>query len=466
MRTFLLSSIFFVATSSLQAQPQLEAVVEAKRFQTAESSPVVVVNITFLGATAEWTTDERGFRQSKVEVLTLVEQDGKIADYRKTMVSSPDRSDTLTGDFMHQERFALKPGNYALSFEMRDLNSPDTAHVYISKPLVVTSPSEDVSLSDIQFTMPAKGSGEALPFPGSFFPDGSDIVSFYAEAYGSTKRFGPGGAFLATAQIEGYEDHVVVANMRQVQRLKADTVVPIGMAFNIAKLPSGNYILALELRDRNDSTVARREQFFQRMNPMAYNPLELAPGELGPNFTDAYNDADTLAEYLSSMRPISNDMEAKIIDDRWKDRKPDLMRDFLYTFWYNRSPQDPEGAWKSYQQAVIYANKQFGCRNMRGYQSDQGRIFLKYGAPNSVVDRSNETAVTPYMVWHYYRAGKYNDRRFVFTQEERSTTCWTLLTSDMPGELNNSRWLDMIAPGNIDGGAKRDEVMNNYKYPK
>ncbi|MBK9420193.1 MAG: GWxTD domain-containing protein [Flavobacteriales bacterium] len=466
MRTFTLSTLLFLVATALQAQPKLEAVVEAKRFQSPKGDPIVVVNISFIGATAEWTMDERSFRHAQVEVLTLVEQDGTIVDYRKTMVSSPERSDTLDGDFMHQERFTLKPGSYALSVELHDANSADTSHTYISKPLVVTASVNEVALSDIQFTRKADSNGDVLPFPGSFFPDGSDRLGFYAEAYGTVKHFGPEGPFLATAQIEGYEDHKVVANMRQLQRLKADTVVPIGMAFGIGKLPSGNYVLALELRDRNDSVVVRREQFFQRMNPMAYNPLELAPGELGPNFTDAYTNADTLAEYLSSMRPIANDMEAKIIDDRWKDRKIDLMRDFFYTFWYNRSPQDPEGAWKSYQQAVVYANKQFGCRNMRGYQSDQGRIFLKYGAPNAVVDRSNETAVTPYMVWHYYRAGKYNDRRFVFTQEERSTTCWTLLTSDMPGELNNSRWLDMIAPGNVDGGVKRDEVLNNYKYPK
>lgn len=450
----------------LHAQPKLEAVVETKRFQGPLDTPVVLVNISMLGATAEWTMDERGFRQAKVEALTMVEQDGAIVDFRKTMVFSPERGDTLQGDFLHQERFNLKPGAYSLSVELRDANSADTAHLYINKPLVVPQVADGVHLSDIQLTQPIKDGQEVVPFPGTFFPSGSDVLTFYAEAYGTPKRFGQDGAFLATAEIQGFEDHRVAANMRQVQRLKADTVVPVGMAFGIGKLPSGNYVLALELRDRNDSVVARRDQFFQRMNPMAYNPLDLAPGELGPNFTDAYTDADTLAEHLSSMRPIADDLERKMIDDRWKDRKPDLMRDFLYTFWYNRSPSDPEGAWKSYQQAVAYANEHFGCRNMRGYQSDQGVIFLKYGAPNSVVDRENETAVTPYMIWHYYRAGKYSDRRFVFIQQERSTTCWTLLTSDMPGEINNSRWLDMIAPGNVDNGLKRDEVLNNYKYPR
>ena len=142
------------------------------------------------------------------------------------------------------------------------------------------------------------------------------------------------------------------------------------------------------------------------------------------------------------------------------------MRQLMYTFWYNRGPSDPKAAWEKYRQAVIYVNKKFGCRNMRGYQSDQGYIFLRYGAPNTVVDRSNETGVTPYMIWYYYRAGAYTNRRFVFYQPERSTTCWTLLTSDMTGELSNSQWLDMIVPGFADGGAKREEVLNNYNNPR
>jgi len=70
------------------------------------------------------------------------------------------------------------------------------------------------------------------------------------------------------------------------------------------------------------------------------------------------------------------------------------------------------------------------------------------------------------MIWHYYRSGRYSDRRFVFYQPERSTTCWTLLTSDMPGEINNSRWLDQIVPGASDGGLKREEVMENYNNPR
>ena len=102
-----------VISSATFAQSRLDAVVEAKRFNASGMGDRVEVNISVIGNTALWTMDERGFQQAKVEALTVVEQDGNIVDFRKTLVRSPDRADTLQGDFIHQELFVLKPGSYA-----------------------------------------------------------------------------------------------------------------------------------------------------------------------------------------------------------------------------------------------------------------------------------------------------------------------------------------------------------------
>lgn len=467
MRSFastLLAALLFPALTMGQAR--LNALVEAKRFHEPGVGERVDVIISILGNTVLWTTDERGFQQAKVDALTMVEQDGKITDFRKTIIQSPDRADTLQGDFIHQEHFILKPGAYALRVELHDANLADTTRTFIDMPLAIADRNIVPSLSDILFTLPDANAGAPHPFPGTYFPPTADKLGFYAEVYGTLNAFGKGGPFMVVAEIDGYESGKVVGNFRRVQRMKADSVIPIGMQFDISKLPSGNYLLSVEVRDRSDSLAAKRTQFFQRNNPVTYDPSAMEAGQLGPNFTDAFTDADTLADYLNSMRPVADELERKMIDDRWKDKDAERMRQLMFTFWFNRSPADPQGAWEKYKAAVAYVNKRFGCRNMRGYQSDQGYIYLRYGAPNTVVDRANETGALPYMIWHYYRAGKYSDRRFVFYQPERSTTCWTLLTSDMTGELSNPQWLNILAPGNADGGVKRNEIMDNYNNPR
>lgn len=455
----------FVLPIMLAAQSRLDAVVETKRFHEPGKGELVDVNTSILGSTVIWAMDDRGFVQAQVDALITLERDGKIIDFRKARVASPERADTLQGDFIYQERFLLQPGSYAITIELHDANLADTTKTYVQTPLVIPARGWDATLSDIMFTLPDRAGQPMHPYPGTYFPKEVDKLAAYCEAYGTLDRFGKEGQFLAVTQVENYETGQVAGNFRHVQRSKSDTVVPLGVEFGIGKLPSGNYLLAVELRDRQDSLVQRRTQFFQRNNPISYDPARMLAGELGPNFTDAFTESDTLAEHLSSMRPIADELERKMIDDQVKNKNLEVMRQVMYTFWYNRSPGSPETAWEKYLQAVKYVNRQFGCRNMRGYQSDQGYVYLRYGAPNTVVNRSNETGVVPYMIWHYYRAGRYNDRRFVFYQPERSTTCWTLLTSDMPGELNDSHWLDRIVSGAADAGAARNEVLDNYNNP-
>src|SRR5690606_36452894 len=87
---------------TLVGQSRLNAVVETKRFYEPGKGELVDVNISVIGGTALWTMDERGFQQAKVEALTVIEQDGRIVDFRKTLVRSPERADTLQSDFIHQ----------------------------------------------------------------------------------------------------------------------------------------------------------------------------------------------------------------------------------------------------------------------------------------------------------------------------------------------------------------------------
>ena len=159
----------------------------------------------------------------------------------------------------------------------------------------------------------------------------------------------------------------------------------------------------------------------------------------------AFTDADTLADHVASLRPIATDLERRMVDDRLKDHNLELMKRFFYTFWVNRDGYDPERAWRKYHEQVVLANRMYGCRNLRGYECDQGITFLKYGLPSSVVDGSNDNKQLPYLIWHYYKAGRYSDKRFVFWQQQVGIGCWELMHSEIPGEIKNPRWKAILA---------------------
>jgi len=439
--------------------------------------------MAILGGTAVTLPNGAGFMQARLEALTLVEQNGVIITFAKTEVLGPERLDSLQFDLLHQEFFDLAPGTYDLSIELRDLNSADTTVTRYNAPLAVGTLAPGVSISDILFAEriePAsKGVGmkygyHVVPLLSDYYPKSITMLDFYAEVYGSDVRFGNDSLYLLSYQIENADKPVVFGQYKKSQRTKARPVEPVIAQFDINTLPSGNYLLAVEVRDREGELVSRREQFFQRNNPMqhAYDLQAMDHLDMANTFAGAFTSSDSLAEHINSLRPIADQLERKIIDDRWKDRDMDQMKRFFYSFWANRS-MDPEQAWRDYRVQVIKVNKLFGCRVMQGYETDRGYVFLKYGAPDTMMDQLNEMDAYPYSIWHYYRAGKYTNRRFVFYQPDLVSNCFELLHSEVPGELQNPRWNQILhsrnvampnvqtAPVNSQSGERANDLFNS-----
>ncbi len=456
------------------AQTNLDALVQTKRFHQPGQGDLVEVDISVIGASTK-VVEGTGGTHARVEAITMVLRNDSLLDFRKSAVDGPAGSDGVVQDFLLQEHFVLKPGTYDIQVELRDLGAGDTVHTGYELPVVVDDRTHGPSISDIQFTT-VGGNGTAIPFTGHYYPSEVGTLAFHAEVYGMPGRVGQDSLFLLTYQIEEFETRKVRGTYKRVQRAKAIEVVDVDGAFPIGDLPSGNYLVSVEARDRKGELLARQEQLMQRNNPLHYDPENIST--LGSTFVDRFTDGDTLAEFLLSMVPVADDMERRLLEDYSSRKDLSSMQRIMYTFWYNRNGADPEGAWRRYKETVDQVNRLYGCRNLRGYESDQGRVYLKYGAPNTLVDRSNATATIPYQIWHYYHAGRYRDKRFVFWQPERSTTCWQLLHSEVPGEMKNPRWNEMLHQtdnpmslfnsinGNISNSQSGQEVLDNFNNPR
>lgn len=436
-----------------------ELVIETKVFHTVQRGPRVEVNMAVLAGSFQRKPNAHGFMQARVEVTTIVEQEGRVAAFAKTELLGPESLDSLTSDLLHQEFFELSPGAYDLTVEARDLNGPDSIASTHRVPLAVGARPDGVSISNILLaerilpdaTGPvAKFGYHPVPLLSDYYPSALTEMSFYAEIYGTSERFGADSLYLFSYQIEGFEKRSVHGGFKRVARNKAREVEPVIASFDIRDLPSGNYLLALEVRDKRGELVSRAEQFFMRNNPVqrTYDLQAMNTIDLTNTFAGAMNNVDSLVEHINSMRPIADQLERKIIDDRIKDKDMDLMRRFFFSFWANRSV-DPEQAWRDYRAQVIKVNKLFGCRVMKGYETDRGMVYLKYGAPNTMMDRFNEMGTYPYTIWHYYRAGRYTNRRFVFYQPDLANTCLVLLHSEVPGELQNPQWNNILHQRNV-----------------
>lgn len=463
----------------------VDVVVETKVFHRPGGNSLVEVNMAFLAGTMVSAADASGSSVTQVESLTLIEKDGKIEAYGKTVISGSPRRDSVQVDMLHQEFFDLPPGNYVLSLEVRDLNNSDTTVTRYSSPLVVSVLDAAISISDIlvaeRFDKAKEGSSSkfgynAVPLLTDYFPKEISRLNFYAEIYGTDIILGNDSSYVINYQVESFETRQVYGQLKVVSRAKAKAVEPVFAEFDITTLPSGNYLTAIEVFNRAGVLLARKEQFIQRNNKITlqYDLQALEELNMENTFVGSYTDTDTLAEQIASLRPIADALERKIIDDRWKDRDLGLMQRFFYTFWANRS-NDPENAWFTYRAEVLKVNRIYGCRNMRGYQTDRGYVYLKYGPPNTQMDRMQELDAFPYTIWHYYRAGRYSNKRFIFYQPDLVTNCMVLLHSEVPGELKNPRWNQIlhernVASPNVDpfnvGTQSGDRATEFYNMPR
>lgn len=451
--------LVLVFLTPLLALAGVDLVVETRTFHPPGGSPRVEVNMALLGGTFKRAPNAHSFMQARLEVTTLVEQGGGIVTFAKTELLGPESMDSVQSDMLHQEIFDLAPGSYDLVVEVVDLNGTDLTPSIHRVPLAVGALPTGVSISNIllaeRITPGASGTAakfgyQVVPLLSDYFPRELTEMNFYAEVYGTDAHFGQDSLYLFSYQIESFEKRTVFGGYKRVTRNKGKAVEPVIASFDIRDLPSGNYLLALEVRNKQGELVTRMEQFFMRNNPIerSYDLQAMNGLDLSNTFAGAFNDVDSLVEHINSMRPIADPLERKIIDDRVKDKNAELMRRFFYSFWSNRSV-DPEQAWREYRTQVVKVNKLFGCRVKKGYETDRGTVYLKYGAPNTMMDRLNEMGTYPYTIWHYYRAGKYTNRRFVFYQPDLANNCMELLHSEVPGELQNPQWNNILHQRNV-----------------
>ena len=67
--------------------------------------------------------------------------------------------------------------------------------------------------------------------------------------------------------IESFEGKQVVGNYKSFIREKAKPVSILLKSFPIDELPSGNYSLVIEARNKNNDILINKKIFFQRSNP-------------------------------------------------------------------------------------------------------------------------------------------------------------------------------------------------------
>jgi GWxTD domain-containing protein len=450
---FILIALMIGSYGNLVHGKNILAYLSYTTFNSPSDGPYIETYLSILGESIVFIPKEDGKFQGAVEVTIIFKQGEEIIDFDKYEIYSPVVDDTskVAFSFIDQQRYLLNNGQYQMEISIADKNGDEKPFV-TTEPLMINYPSDRISFSEIQLiesyyetTAPnirSRGGYDFIPYVYNFYPQSVSNLRFYGELYKSNLPFGDNGRFLISYYIEAFETGQALKEYKRNKREQVKDVVSVFGEFNISYLPSGNYNLVLEARDKDNNLIAMQKIFFQRSNPFIEFDIEdLAAVETENSSVRNFTDKDTLAQYIHYLNPISTEMERIFIKKYLKDSDLETMQQYFLNFWKTRNPVEPQLAWESYFLQVRKVNKSYSTPNRKGYDTDRGRVYLKYGPPNIISKSYNEPAAYPYEIWQYYTLGdNQRNKRFVFYTRDMITNDFVLVHSDARGEVHNYRW--------------------------
>lgn len=444
---FILLSLVNLLFSKGMAQ-QIKANFSYSTFYSPTNEPYLETYLYFNGNSLKYKLNSNNNWQATVEVTYIFKQGDKIVDFKKYNIQSPEATDSnaVKVNFYDQQRIALSNGKYDFEISLRDLNLSEK-NFSTTQEIEIDYKVDEIQLSDITLiesfkksetkNILTKSGYDLMPYASDFFPEDFEKMLFYVEVYNTEKVLAKDEPFLINYFIESFESKQIVGSYRGFKRETPKTVNPLLTSFDIQKLPSGNYNLVVEIKNKENKTITLKKVFFQRSNPSA-NELLISDDYVN-SFVAVISPAE-LEEYIKSTSPISTQIELNFAKNQLSNKDPELMRQYFYNFWLTRNSSNPEEEWKKYKELVKTAETEFSTSIKKGYETDRGRIFLKYGKPNTLTEMKNETSTYPYEIWHYYGIEGRSNVKFIFYSPDIVSNDYPLLHSTLPGEIYNAQW--------------------------
>lgn len=422
----------------------LQASVEVYSFYSG-SAPYVEVFFYIIGNT---TVDSTGDRSVEILYHFTDSSGAATGDKYNLNIIAGQGSE----DFMDLRRHYLTPGTYIFSAIIRDRNSVGEI-LSFEKSITIREFSESANLGGLQILASANPTQDrdkwtkigrrCIPMPLNYCHKDIDKFSVYTEFYNSDKILQDDFylRFSVVTDLEKSDEAV----LRSYKRVSPAAVIPVLIGFDVSALCTGKYFVVAEAFDRNDQLLDRAQVDLYRNNPEADSML-IRDFETyyAHSFTHALND-DSVAYALRALASKVSITEVQVLNDLVKRGEPDMQRRFIHRYWVEEAPADPEKAFREYMEVAETVDELFGSGFGYGFETDRGRIFMRYGAPDDQISVEDEPSAPPYEIWIYYDfpVTSQSNVKFLFYDPSLSNQ-FELLHSTAIGEIQNASWEQML----------------------
>ena len=452
-----MKKIFGILLVLAMAQVQSWAVKASVTYSTfkGETENFVEIQLHVVGSTVTFLSIDSLTSQAAVDVTLIFSKDEEVVKYDKFRLNSPVTD--IPMDFIDLKRYALKNGTYQLEAIFEDANLEGNEISY-EADLELFFSHERVQQSSIQLLSSYRQAkeGEESPFIKSgvylegaafnFYGKYAENLSFYNEIYHTDKKIGED--FMVSYKIIHHQGNdkketVVIGHKRK----SPAPVVVLLQNIDIKTLPSGNYSLWVEVRNREKALLSKNSVFFQRSNPLLNaEQKEIADGaqveeEFVANMTE-----DELRYALKALAPILSESDGDYINTLIKDNNPKAMKLYLFSYWALYNPNNAKAAFDEYMNVARAVDRTYASGFGYGFESDRGYIFMKYGKPSDVITIENDPNAPPYEIWSYndFPRTNQNNVKFIFYNPSLATGQFLLLHSNARTEINNPQWEQVL----------------------
>jgi|GEM_PF-1218625 len=229
------------------------------------------------------------------------------------------------------------------------------------------------------------------------------------------------------------------------------TKISKNVLFDLTKVPSGSYRLSCKVTDSVGTVFSERETYFTREN---FEEAEttiptLTEKDIEKEFVGPMTDKELTYNLKALQHTIGNDDAAQfqktITVGTLSEKKL-----ALYTYWLKKNAALPEQAFDEFTYNIKIVEKNFGTASKAGFETDRGKIILKYGKPNDVWTVDNEFNALPYEIWIYEKVMILDQKnvRFLFFNSENKKNTYTLLHSTSKYEVSDMAWRKKLYPIN------------------
>ena len=398
---------------------KIKVMLDFRHFYNPEQGNYIETMMHFGGYSMKYEKNSQGNLQGKLLVTQVFRKGDSVINFKKYEILTPEVSDSVYSDFYDIQRFQLAPGDYSYDIIITDAYNSKKKEKTLeyTQAILVADYNEKVTVSRPQYieqmsatktpNMFSKSGIDLIPYIADFFPAALTNIAYYSELYFPNDT----NDYVLKQSIQFVKGETIAGDLFRQKRIKGAAVIPVVNSFDISELPSGDYYLTLEVVDRENKTIAKKREFFQRSNPfLEVDMSDLNNLEVAQNFKNL----DSIFYFTESLIPIVGKAESKTIFSLIKSNDTVAARTYFYDFWKKTTTSDAWFGFMQYRKQVYKAEDLFGTNIRKGFQSDRGRVYLQYGAPNTRIERPSEPNSYPYEIWHYYQIANQSNRKFVF----------------------------------------------------